>query len=477
MAGEKYDSPLPPYFDLADIAWAPDGSVLAYSCKKLRGTDFAVSTNSDLYLYHVERKETENITRGMEGYDRYPQFSPDGTQLAFMSMQTAGYEADQERLFVYNLPTRQMRYITRGFDQDAQGYQWHQNSKTLYFISGTKATYQIYEANTEKDSIRQITRGQHDYQQIVFSGDCLIGIRSSISVAPEIFRVDTKTGRELQVTHTNQNIYNTIKMGRMEERWIATTDGLEMLVRVVYPPHFDRNRKYPALLYCQGGPQSPVSQRFSYRWNLQLMAANDYIVVAPNRRGLPTFGKKWNEQISGDYGGQNIRDYLSAIDALSMEPFVDKNHLGAVGASYGGYSVMYLAGVHQKRFQAFIAHCGMFNLESQSAATEEMFFVNHDLNGYYWQKPASESFTSFSPHLHVDQWDTPIMLITGANDFRIPYTESLQAFNTARLRGIPSRLLFFPDEGHWVLKPQNSILWQREFFKWLDQWLKPQTGK
>jgi dipeptidyl aminopeptidase/acylaminoacyl peptidase len=472
LFGEPYDSPLPPYFDEADIAWSPDGSKLAYTCKKLRGKAFAESTNSDIYLYDVDGKTTENITEGMMGYDRSPVFSPDGNNLAFMSMETPGYEADKERLFVYNLQSRNKACLTEKYDGNASNFVWDAESKKLYFISGIQATYQVMEAVVETHKIRTVTQGVHDYTALTMKNGIMVGTKGTMTVPSEIFRLNPESGVETQLTFTNKNIYDAIKTGKVEERWIKTTDGKDMLVWVIYPPDFNPEKKYPALLYCQGGPQSAVSQSFSYRWNMQLMAANGYIIVAPNRRGLPTFGQEWNAQISGDYGGQNIKDYLSAIDALCKEPYVDKDRLGAVGASYGGYSVLFLAGCHNKRFKAFISHCGMFNLESQSAATEEMFFVHHDLDGYYWEKPKSKSFTEFSPHLHVDQWDTPIMLITGMNDFRIPYTESLQAFNTAQLRGIPSKLLIYPDENHWVLKPQNSILWQREFFGWLDKWLK-----
>lgn len=472
MAGEPFDSPLPPYFNLSEIAWSPDGVKLAYTCKKLKGKAFAESTNSDIYLYDIAGNTTENITEDLPGYDRYPVFSPDGKKLAFMSMETPGYEADKERLMIVDLSDRTKRYLTAGFDQDAQHFTWSDDGKQLYFISGTKATYQIYAIDPMEGAIRQITQGMHDYTDICMNNNVLVGTKGTLSVVPEIFRVDQESGEETQLTFTNKNIYDVIKTGKVEERWVKTTDGKDMLVWVVFPPDFTPDKKYPALLYCQGGPQSAVSQRFSYRWNLQLMAANGYIVVAPNRRGLPTFGQQWNAQISGDYGGQNIQDYLSAIDEVAAEPYVNADRLGAVGASYGGYSVLYLAGVHEKRFKAFIAHCGMFNLESQSAGTEEMFFVHHDLGGYYWDIPKPKSYTQFSPHLYVDKWDTPIMLVTGANDFRIPYTESLQAFNIAQLRNIPSKLLFFPDENHWVTKPQNSILWQREFFGWLDKWLK-----
>ncbi len=471
MEGEKFDSPLSPYFSIDEIAWNHDGSRLAYTCKKLSGREYAESTNSDIFLYD-ENGITTNITEGMPGYEKYPVFSPDGGRIAFMSMETPGYEADKERLFVYDLTTKEKIYLTEKLDQNAAHFRWNEDGSKIYFISGINATYQVFEITVADRMIKQITSGVHDYNNIAFCNGIMTGVKTSMSSAAEIYRVNVENGEESQLTFTNANIYEAIKMAKVEERHVKTTDGKHMLVWVIFPPDFDPSKKYPALLYCQGGPQSAVSQGFSYRWNFQIMAANGYIVVAPNRRGLPTFGQEWNAQISGDYGGQNIKDYLSAIDAVSREPYVDADRLGAVGASYGGYSVLYLAGNHQKRFKAFIAHCGMFNLESQSAATEEMFFVHHDLGGYYWDSPKPASFTKFSPHLYVNKWDTPIMLITGMNDFRIPYTESLQAFNTARLRGIPARLLIYPDETHWVLKPQNSILWQREFFAWLDQYLK-----
>lgn len=470
MDGERWDSPLPPYFNIEEITWNHDGTVLAYTCKKLRGKEFAESTNSDIYLY--EDGNTINITEGMPGYDRNPVFSPDGSKLAFTSMETPGYESDKARLFIYDLENRTKKYLTEKFDQDAAHCIWSDKGANILFISGINATYQVYEAEVESGNIRQITRGNHDYNNLAYNNGVLCGIKTDMIHAAEIFNINIENGDQTQITFTNKHIYDAVKTPEITQQWVRTTDNKQMLVWVVLPPGFDSTKKYPALLYCQGGPQSAVSQFFSYRWNLHLMAAKGYVVVAPNRRGLPTFGSEWSKQISGDYGGQNIRDYLSAIDALAKEPYVDKDKLGAVGASYGGYSVLYLAGHHEKRFRAFIAHCGMFNLESQSAGTEEMFFVHHDLGGYYWDKPKPKSYTQFSPHLYVDKWDTPIMLITGMNDFRIPYTESLQAFNIARLRGIESKLLVFPEENHWVTKPQNSVLWQREFFGWLDKYLK-----
>jgi dipeptidyl aminopeptidase/acylaminoacyl peptidase len=471
MKEEPWDSPLSPFFDAAEISWSPDGKMIAYTCKKMKGKEYAISTNSDIYLYDLESGSTENITKGMSGYDKYPVFSNNSGMIAWQSMETPGYEADKERLFITDLTTGDKKYLTRDFDQNAASFVWAQGDRRIYFISGIYGTYQVYFVDLESGEIKQLTSGIHDYSSLSLKGDVLVGTRQSMSMATEIFRIHPETGEEVQLTYTNKNINDHIKMGRVQGRWIKTTDQKNMLVWVIYPPDFDSLKQYPAILFCQGGPQSAVSQTFHFRWNFQIMAANDYIVVAPNRRGLPTFGEEWNEQISGDYGGQNMKDYFSAIDALKKEPYVDENRLGAVGASYGGYSVFWLAGHHEGRFKAFIAHCGIYNFESAYGATEEYFFVNHDYEGPYWEKPKPKSY-EFSPHLAVQNWDTPILIITGQNDFRIPYTQSLEAFNAAQLRGVTSRLLFFPDETHFVLKPQNSILWQREFFGWLDQWLK-----
>jgi dipeptidyl aminopeptidase/acylaminoacyl peptidase len=472
LKGQPFDTPLPPFFDLLEIAWSPDGNMLAYSCKKLKGKEFALSTNADIFLYDIEKKTTTNISEGMMGYDRYPVFSPDGKKIAFQSMETPGYESDKERLFIYNIESKTLTNHSVNFDQGFSNFQWAADSKTIFMISGIKATVQVYSINTENDELKAITRGEHDYTDLIYKNNVLIGTKMSIGMAREIFRIDPVTGLEKQLTFTNKNIYDAIKFGKVKERWVKTTDHKNMQEWVIYPPDFDSTKSYPTLLYCEGGPQEAVSQFFSFRWNFQIMAANGYIIVAPNRRGVPTFGEAWKDEIAGDYGGQNIKDYLSAIDEFKTERYVDANRLGAVGASYGGYSVFYLAGCHQKRFKAFIAHCGMFNLESEATSTEEMFFIKHDLGGFPWDKPKPRSYTTFSPHLYVDKWEAPIMIITGANDFRISYTEGLQAFNAAQLRGVPSKLLFFPDESHWVMKPQNSILWQREFFGWLDKWLK-----
>jgi dipeptidyl aminopeptidase/acylaminoacyl peptidase len=474
MEGEIFEAPLSPYFDAGDITFSPCGKMIVYACKKQYGRDFAVSTNSDLFLYNIETGETKNLTEENVGYDKYPAFSPDGKMLAWQSMETPGYESDKHRLFVMDLATGTKQYLTKNFDQNADQITWSADGKFIYFISGTKGTEQLYKMDPQTLEIAQITTGKHNYSWFGFGNGALVAQKMSMSMAAELVRVDEATGADTQLTFTNKNIYENIKMGEVQERWVKTTDGKDMLVWVILPPNFDATKKYPALLYCQGGPQSTVGQFFSYRWNFQIMAAHGYVVVAPNRRGVPSFGQEWNAQISGDYSGQNIKDYLSAIDDVAKEPWVDADRLGAVGASYGGYSVYYLAGMHNKRFKAFIAHNGMYNFESFYAATEETFFPNHDFGGSYWDKENKVAQRTFanSPHKLVQNWDTPIMVIVGENDFRIPYTEGLQAFNAAQLRGVPSKLLMFHNENHFVTKPQNGIIWQREFFGWLDQWLK-----
>lgn len=471
MEGERWDSPLPPYGGIEEISWSPDGKQLAYTAKKLSGKDAAVSTNSDIYLYDLATGHTKNLTEGMPGYDKNPVFSPDGKFMVWQSMKTAGFESDKDRIMIMELATGKMEDYSANFDQSSSGFVWSKDGKKLYFISGIHATYQIFSMDMKTRKVTQITKGDHNYNSLSLAGKHLIGTRMSMSYPVEIFRIDEKNGAQQQISFVNRDIWEPLNLSKVESRWVKTTDGKDMLVWVIFPPNFDPNKKYPAVLFCQGGPQSAVSQSFSYRWNFQMMGAHDYIIVAPNRRGLPTFGQEWNDQISQDYGGQNMKDYLSAIDALAKEPYVDETRLGAVGASYGGFSVFWLAGNHQKRFKAFIAHCGMFNLESWYGATEEMFFANHDLGGAYWDNPRPHSY-DFSPHKFVGNWDTPILVIHGGRDFRIPYTEGMQAFNAAQLQGIPSRFLFFPDETHFVLRPQNSVLWQREFFRWLDQWLK-----
>ena len=471
MKDERYDCPIKPFGGMEQVCWSPDGKQIAYACKKMTGVEYAISTNSDIYLYDVEAKTTRDISAYNLGYDFDPVYSPNGEYIVWRSMQTPGFEADKERIMLFNTKKRVAYDITDGFDQSCSDYQWADDNKTLFFKSGQFATYQLYSIDVKTESIKQITKGQHDYVEYVVSGDVMIGAKQSMSSPTEIFRIDINSGEETQLTFTNKKLMDEIEFGKVEERWITTVDGKQMLVWVIYPPFFDKAKKYPGILYCEGGPQSAVSQFWSYRWNFQMMAAGGYVIMAPNRRGLPTFGQEWNDQISGDYGGLNQKDYLQTVDVISKEPYIDENRLGAVGASYGGFSVYWLAGNHEKRFKCFISHCGIYDFYSMYGSTEEYFFVNHDYEGPYWKVPQPKSYM-FSPHLAVANWDTPILIITGGNDFRIPYTQSIEAFNSAQLRGIPSKLLFFPEESHFVLKPQNSILWQREFRAWLDKYLK-----
>jgi len=474
LNGEPYESPMKPFGGIEQLAWSPDGKTVAYTCRKKTGKEYALSTNSDIYFYILSTGKTENKTQGMMGYDQNPTFSPDGKWLAWESMERDGYEADKNRLFVMNLQTGEKTDLSANFDQNSGSLVWTPDSKSIYFVSCWHAVTQIYRADIASTKIVQITKGDHDYSFVDMIKDKLIGVKHSLSKPDEIYTINPKTGLETEISFENKEILSQIDMGKVEERWITTTDNKQMLTWVVYPPNFDKNKKYPTLLFCEGGPQSTVSQFWSYRWNLQLMAANGYIVVAPNRRGLPSFGMEWLEQISGDYGGQNMKDYFSAIDALAKEPFVNKDKLGCIGASYGGFSVYWLAGHHEKRFKAFLAHDGMFNLPQQYLETEEMWFVNWDLGGAYWDKANAVAQRSYanSPHLFVDKWDTPILVIHGEKDYRILASQGMAAFNAAILRGVPAEMLIFPDENHWVLQPQNGILWQRTFYSWLDKWLK-----
>ncbi len=474
LDGTPYECPMKPFGGVEQLAWMPDETAIAYTCRKKSGLEYAISTNSDIYLYNLASGETRNLTEGMMGYDINPQFSPDGQWLAWESMARDGYESDKNRLFVMNLETGERTDLSSDWDQSCATLVWDYNSEDIYLTSCQHGTTQIYKTSIATHQFAQITDGIHDYESITLTPDGLVGLRHSMSAPNDIYAIDPTTGEQRQITFENKPLLDQMALGRVEPRWMTTSDNKQMLVWIIYPPHFDASKKYPTLLYCEGGPQSPVSQFWSYRWNFQIMAANDYIIVAPNRRGLYGFGQEWLEQISGDYGGQCMKDYLTAIDTFCKEPFVDTDHLGCVGASFGGFSVYWLAGHHNKRFKAFIAHDGIFNLQQQYLETEEMWFANWDMGGAYWDKNNATAQRTFatSPHLFVDKWDTPILCIHGEKDYRILASQGMSAFNAAKLRGVPAELLIFPDENHWVLKPQNGILWQRTFFAWLDRWLK-----
>ncbi len=488
LESEPYESPMKPGGGIEQLDWSPDSKTIAYTCRKKTGKAYSLSTNSDIYLYDIAAKTTKNFTAGMMGYDTNPKFSPDGKYIAWQSMERDGYESDKNRLFIAPVDQSDKYYLTQHFDYNVDEVCWNDSSSALYIVSCVKGTTQLFSVewpgvlsplvDGEKEisipSITPLTEGQHDYASVALAGDYLVALRHSLSYPNDVFTVSLKDKKDKNISNENNDILAQITMGKVEPRWIKTTDNKDMLTWIVYPPHFDPNKKYPAILYCQGGPQSTVSQFWSYRWNLQIMAANGYIVVAPNRRGLPGFGQAWNEQISGDYPGQNMKDYLSAIDEMAKEPYIDKDKLGCTGASYGGFSVYWLAGNHNKRFKAFLAHAGIFNLEAQYLETEEMWFANWDLGGPFWDKSnaiAQRTFNS-SPHKFIEKWDTPIMITAGELDYRILASQGMMAFNAAQLKGIPSRMLIFPDENHWISKPQNGVLFQREFFRWFDKFLK-----
>ncbi|WP_288237690.1 S9 family peptidase [uncultured Alistipes sp.] len=489
-AEAAWDAPLAPYFDMAEIAWSNAGDKLAYTCKPLTGTAYAVSTDSDIFVYDLATGETKNICKPltgnsaaegeacldlaeMAGYDKYPVWSPDDRKIAFLSQRRAGNESDKARLFVYDCATADMQDLTADFDYNAMNVVWSGNDR-LYFIAPIEATHQICRVAPSVGEVEVLTKGDHDINAFTMAGETIAAELCTISMATEFFDVNPADGTLTQISAINKPVYDHIKMGEVQKRWVTTTDGKQMLTWVILPPDFDPAKKYPTLLYCQGGPQSVVSQFWSYRWNFQLMAAQGYIVVAPNRRGLPSFGQEWLDQISGDYSGQNIRDYLAAIDDVAKEPWADETRMGCVGASYGGYSVYFLAGCHEKRFKAFIAHCGIFDFDSMYGETEELFFVNNDYGGPYWDTKNATAQRSYanSPHKFVSKWDTPILIFTGEKDFRIPYTQSLEAFTAARVLGIPARLVAFENEAHQVFKPQNALVWNREFFGWLDKYVK-----
>ena len=476
LDGTTFECPMRPFGGIEQLAWNPNNQELAYTCRKKTGLDYAVSTNSDIYLYNLETREHKNITPDNYGYDINPAYSPDGTKMAWLSMERDGYESDENRLFVMDLSSGEQTFLTQKLDMSIDEFAWFDDT-SLVFTACHHALVQVYRIDLD-GTTNVLTDGQFDHNLGDVCDKDIYVLRHSMLQANEIFRLRlTDDGlQELkQLTFENNNIFSQLDRGQVIPRWQKTTDGKQMLTWIILPPHFDPNKKYPALLYCEGGPQSPVSQFWSFRWNFMMMAANDYVIVAPNRRGLPGFGKAWNEEISGDYSGQCMRDYLTAIDeACANLPYIDKNRLGCVGASFGGFSVYWLAGNHNKRFKAFIAHDGIFNMEMQYLETEEKWFANWDMGGAYWDKQnkiAQRTFAN-SPHKFVDKWDTPILCIHGEKDYRILANQGMAAFDAAKMRGIPAELLIFPNENHWVLKPQNGILWQRTFFEWLDKWLK-----
>jgi len=478
MPNEPYDAPTKPFGGDEDFVWHPDGKRIVYVAKKKKGTAYAVSTNTDLYEYNIETGVTQNLTASNKGYDVSPQFNEAGT-LAWMQMKRDGFEADKQDLVVLVNGQFPVNLTAHRDDIHVEGFKWSEDGKFLFFWAPVNGTLQLFQVNNTGLTkmlpvIQQLTSGDFDITGIVAqSENTLVLSRTDMNTASELYTLNLKDKSMKQLTHVNDVFYQTISKCKTERRWVPTTDGKKMLVWVIYPPNFNPSKKYPTLLYCQGGPQSPLTQFYSFRWNFQLMASQGYIIVAPNRRGMPGHGTKWNEDISKDHGGQAMKDYLSAIDAISKESYVDKDRLGCVGASYGGYSVFMLAGIHNNRFKTFISHDGIFDTRSMYGTTEELWFVNFDYGGAYWENnPATQkTYGVQNPINHVSKWNTPIMIVQGGMDFRVPIEQGLQAFQAAQLRGIKSKLLYLPGENHWVSTAQNGLVWQREFFKWLKETL------
>ena len=473
LDGQKFDSPQKPSGGSEDFIWSPDSSKLLYVCKKKSGKEYATSTNTDIYTFDLASGKTENITEGMMGYDVNPKFSPDGKSLLWQSMARDGFEADKNDVVVMDWVSKKKTNLTKNWDESVVGdVAWSNDSKMIYFTTAKRGTKQFFALNPKDAKVNQISDGAFDVNEIVaFQNDFAFVTRTDINHNADLFKLNLKDGTMLQITQVNKENYANLTPSKSELKMVKTSDGKEMGVWFHYPPNFDPNKKYPTLLYCQGGPQSALTQYFSTRWNFALMAANGYIVVAPNRRGMPGWGTKWNEDISKDWGGQPMRDYLAAADFAKTLPFVDGSRMGAVGASYGGYSVFMLAGIHENRFKTFIAHDGLFDMKSWYGTTEELWFANWDLGGNYWQNPQPKAYTDYNPSNFVEKWNTPIMVIQGGIDFRVPYEQGQEAFQAAKLKGLKTKFLYFPNENHWVLHPQNGLVWQREFFEWLKETL------
>ena len=486
MEGEKFDCPQKPHGGAEDLLWSPDGKSVLYVTKKKYGTDYAISTNTDIYEYQLANQQTTNLTEGMMGYDVAPAFSKNGRMLAWLSMARDGFESDKQDVVILDWLTRTKKNLTKNYDETINSFLWSNDNKKLFLEVPYRGTIQLFETMVAQDAppmqrerrmaprnvVHQITNGQFDINGLVGqSGGNLIVSRSDMNHASELYNVDLQSGEMKQLTHVNDAAYNNINMCKVVGRTTTATDGSQLFSWVIYPPNFDANKKYPTLLYCQGGPQGTISQFYSFRWNFQLMASQGYIVVIPNRRGCQGWGTQWNEAISKDWGGQAIQDYLSAFDDVAKEKYVDAKKCGAVGASYGGYSVFMLAGVHNNRFKSFIAHDGLFDLQSWYGNTEELWFANFDIGGPYWDKN-NDAYTKFNPAHYADNWNTPIMIVQGGKDFRVGNEQGFAAFQTAQLKGIKSKLLYLPEENHWVLKAQNAQVWQREFYSWLSETLK-----
>lgn len=479
LEGQPFYSPTAPFGGAEDFAWSPDSKSVLYVCKKKFGKEYATSTNTDIYQYDLATKQTKNLTEGMSGYDTNPTFSPDGKLFSWLSMKTDGYEADKNDIIIQDLVSGVKLNLTSHWDETVNAFYWSKDGKKIYFVAPTRGTVQLFEVDVPANlnvrslpKIQQLSQGQFDISGIVGeTKEGLVVTSTKMTQATEVYLFNSKNKNLTQITSVNDAKYAGLKETKVEGRFTKASDGANLFSWVIYPPDFDPTKKYPTLLFCQGGPQSATTQGYSYRWNFQLMASQGYIVILPNRRGMPGWGTKWNQDISKDWGGQAIQDYLSAIDDFKKESYVDNDRIGAIGASYGGYSVFMLAGVHEGRFKTFISHCGLFNMESWYGTTEELFFANYDLGGPYWDNANAKTYQDFNPIKHIDKWNTPILIFQGGKDYRVPVGQGQEAFQVAQLKGIKSRFVYMPDENHWVLSGHNAQVWQREFFGWLNETL------
>lgn len=472
MPNEPYDSPLVPFGGPNEISWSPDSKEILYTCKKYTGVDFARNTNSDIYIYKLEGGETTNLTEGFLGYDKNPAYSPDGKYIAFTSQLRAGFESDRIRLMVYNKAKKEFTELTQGFDQWIDEYIWTPDSKSIFATATCQGTMQIFKANIADKKFVQFSKGDYDYSGLSIdkAGKTLVFGVTSMAKPLDICSISTSGGDVRQITNINKDIMRKYAFCTFEERWIDTRDGKKVHCWVVFPPNFDKNKKYPLITYCQGGPQQMISQAFGYRWNMSLLTSRDYVLVAPNRRGCPGFGQDWIDAITGDWGGKPMQDILDATDAMRKESYIDSNKCVAIGASAGGFTTFWLAGNHNKRFKAFMSHCGVFDFTSMYGATEELFFPDWEYGGPYWEAKNKDFYLKNSPHNFADNWDTPIIISTGEYDFRVPYTQSLEAFTVAQVKKIPSELIVYPDETHFIAKSQEYIIWFNEVFDFFDKY-------
>ncbi len=474
---EPFECPMRPWGGVEQYNFSQDGTRIAYTCRKKVGKEYALSTNSDIYVYTIVSGQTVNISEGIMGYDQNPVFSHDGKKIAWESMERDGYESDKLRLMVYDFETGEKTDYTADFDYGVSGINWSNDDKQLLAVVMYRGMNEIFSFDVETKAIRQVTKDYHDINGFCLNGNDIYANEVSIQHPSEVFHyaMNDTMQKGTQVTEINKEVLSKVRMGKTEEHWIKTVDGKDMLVWLIYPYDYDSTKTYPALLFCEGGPQSMVSQFWSTRWNFEVMSGAGYFVIAPNRRGCPGFGTEWCEEISGDYGGLCMKDYMSATDYFAQNmPQIDAERIGACGASFGAYSIYWLAGHNENhRFKAFLAHNGMFNFQQQCLETEEYWFTNWDLGGPYWEKNAKTAHSyANSPHLFVDKWNTPICVVHSEFDFRIVASQGMAAYNAAKLRGLDARYLYFPDETHWVLHPQNSILWHRNFIDWFDTYLK-----